>query len=149
LRAVLQRVENARITVKGRLISSIGNGLLVFLGIERGDDYRDAEYLLEKTLNLRIFEDYDGKMNLSILDTSGAMLVVSQFTLMGDCRKGRRPSFTRAEAPNKAKLLYEYFIEKTLTKTERVSGGEFQAKMKVELVNDGPVTIIIDSKKYF
>ena len=149
MRAVVQRVENASIRVGGRLISSIENGLLVYLGVEVGDDRDHAEYLLDKILNLRIFEDDDGKMNISLLDRSYEMLVVSQFTLYGDCRKGRRPSFVAAEKPQKAKILYDYFISKAHEKTARVVGGEFQAMMKVELLNDGPVTILLDSKKIF
>jgi D-tyrosyl-tRNA(Tyr) deacylase len=147
LRAVLQRVDKARITVDDRLISSIEQGLLVFLGVEKGDGHEDADYLLDKIINLRIFEDRKGKLNLSLLDVSGEMLVVSQFTLLGDCRKGRRPSFIAAEEPGRAKLLYDYFIAKGSERPARIAGGEFQAMMKVELTNDGPVTIIIDSKK--
>ena len=147
LRAVLQRVDKARITVDGRLISSIGKGLLVFLGVEKGDGQEDAEYLLEKIINLRVFEDGKGKMNLSLLEESGEMLVVSQFTLLGNCRKGRRPSFTEAEEPQRAKMLYDFFITKGRERTRHTAGGEFQAMMKIELINNGPVTIIIDSKK--
>lgn len=149
MRAVVQRVDSAGITVDGRLISSIGKGLLVFLGVENGDEREDAEYLLEKVLNLRVFEDEAGKMNLSLLDLSYEMLVVSQFTLLGDCRKGRRPSFTSAERPDRARLLYDYFISQGMQRTKRIAGGEFQAMMKIELVNDGPVTIMLDSKKFF
>jgi D-tyrosyl-tRNA(Tyr) deacylase len=149
LRAVVQKVDNAGITVGGRLISSMGSGLLVFLGIERGDSRKDADYLLEKIINLRIFEDDAGKMNLSLLDKSCEMIVVSQFTLLGDCRKGRRPSFTSAEDPLKARLLYDYFIVKGQEKIKRISGGEFQSMMKISLVNDGPVTMILDSRKLF
>jgi D-aminoacyl-tRNA deacylase len=149
LRAVLQRVDKARVTIEGRMVSAIGQGLLVFLGVETGDGFPDAEYLLQKINNLRIFEDSEGKMNLSLLDVAGEMLVVSQFTLLGDCRKGRRPSFTAAEEPQKAKLLYDYFIAQAQGKNWRVAGGEFQAMMKVELINDGPVTMMIDSKKLF
>lgn len=149
MRAVVQRVDRAGITVDGRLISSIGKGLLVFLGVENGDEREDAEYLLEKVLNLRVFEDEAGKMNLSLLDLSYEMLVVSQFTLLGDCRKGRRPSFTSAERPDRARLLYGYFISRGMQRTKHIAGGEFQAMMKIELVNDGPVTIMLDSKKLF
>jgi len=149
MRAVVQRVDSAAIFVDSRQISSIEKGALVFLGIERGDDRKDAEYLLDKVINLRIFEDEKGKMNHSLLDKSYAMLVVSQFTLLGDCRKGRRPSFISAEDPEKANLLYEYFISKGRESIKNVSGGEFQAMMKVELINDGPVTIILDSRKSF
>jgi D-tyrosyl-tRNA(Tyr) deacylase len=147
LRAVLQRVEKAGVTVNGQTISLIGEGLLVFLGVKNGDGFADADYLLEKINNLRIFEDSEGKMNLSLLDVAGEMLIVSQFTLLGDCRKGRRPSFAAAEEPKQAKLLYDYFLAQAQGKIGRVAGGEFQAMMKVELINDGPVTIIMDSKK--
>ena len=149
MRAVVQRVDSAAIFVDSRQISSIEKGVLVFLGIERGDDRKDADYLLDKAINLRIFEDEMGKMNLSLLDKSYAMLVVSQFTLLGDCRKGRRPSFVLAEDPEKANLLYEYFISQGRERIKDISGGEFQAMMKVELINDGPVTIILDSRKSF
>ena len=149
MRAVVQRVDSAIIRVTGRVISSIGKGLLVFLGVEIGDEMEDAEYLLEKILNLRIFEGETGKMNFSLLDLSYEMLVVSQFTLLGDCRKGRRPSFTSAEKPDRAKLLYNYFISRGLERTKLIASGEFQAMMKIELVNDGPVTIMLDSKKFF
>jgi len=148
VKAVLQRVDKAAITVDRRLISTIGKGLLVFLGIQRGDQPADADYLLEKIINLRIYEDAEGKMNLSLCDIAGEMAVVSQFTLLGDCRKGRRPSFTCAEEPGLAKSLYDYFIAEAAARIECVRGGEFQAMMKVELVNDGPVTIILDSKKF-
>ena len=147
MRAIVQRVDSAGIFVDSRHISSIEKGSLVFLGIERGDDRKDADYLLDKVINLRIFEDEMGKMNHSLLDKSYAMLVVSQFTLLGNCRKGRRPSFVSAEDSEKAKPLYEYFISKCREKIKNVSGGEFQAMMKVQLINDGPVTILLDSRK--
>lgn len=149
MRAVVQRVERAKVTSNNRIISSIGKGILVFLGIEKGDLQADADYLLDKIINLRIFEDAAQKMNLSLIDVKGEMLVVSQFTLLADCRKGRRPSFIKAELPEAAKELYEYFIGKGAEKIEHVCGGEFQAMMKVEIVNDGPVTILIDSKNIF
>ena len=149
MRVVVQRVDKTSVSVAGQVVSSIGKGILVFLGIEKGDGLKDADYLLEKVINLRIFEDSGGKMNLSLLDISGEMLVVSQFTLLGDCRKGRRPSFINAEDPIEAKLLYEYFINQGQDKMERVSSGEFQAMMKIEIVNDGPVTILLDSRKVF
>jgi D-aminoacyl-tRNA deacylase len=147
LRAIVQRVDSAGITVGGRVISAIGKGLLVFLGVENGDGRKDADYLMEKIINLRIFEDEARKMNLSLLDNSYEMMVVSQFTLLGDCRKGRRPSFKSAEDPLKARQLYDYFIIKGQEKIKRLSGGEFQSMMKVSLVNDGPVTMILDSRK--
>lgn len=149
VRAVLQKVDKAGVTVNGKTISAIGMGLLVLLGVEAGDTAADADYLLEKIFHLRIFADHEGKMNLSLLDVAGEMLVVSQFTLLGDCRKGKRPSFTAAEGPQKARQLYDYFVSQAQRANRRVVGGEFQAMMKVELINDGPVTIIIDSKRAF
>jgi D-tyrosyl-tRNA(Tyr) deacylase len=149
MRAVVQRVDMARIHVNDQLVASISKGELIFLGIERGDGYLDADYLVEKLSNLRIFEDELGKMNRSISEISGEILVVSQFTLLGDCRKGRRPSFGSAEEPEKSKMLYLYFINKASEKISVVKAGIFQAMMKVELVNDGPVTFLLDSKKLF
>jgi len=148
MRAVIQRVSEAGVTVGGESLSTIGAGLLVFLGVQQGDGEADADYLLEKIINLRIFEDPDGKMNLSLVDTGGSMLVISQFTLLADCRKGRRPSFAHAEEPARARDLYEYFVGKSRDRLDgRVGQGEFQAMMKVRLVNDGPVTIWIDSRR--
>ena len=149
MRTIVQRVDKASVTVDGKAVSSIAKGLLVFLGIEKGDAQKDADYLLEKVMNLRIFEDSEGKMNMSLLDIAGEMLVVSQFTLLGDCRKGRRPSFVAAEEPHGARMLYEYFIKHGREKMQKVYGGEFQAMMKVELLNDGPVTMLLDSNKVF
>lgn len=149
MRLVIQKVDKASVSVNNQVISSIGAGLLVFLGIEKGDMTADADMMLEKTIHLRIFEDTQGKMNLSLLDVAGGMLVVSQFTLLGDCRKGRRPSFTSAEDPEPAKDMYQYFISKASERVACVAGGEFQAMMKVEIINDGPVTMLLDSKKYF
>jgi D-aminoacyl-tRNA deacylase len=149
MRLVVQRVDKATVSVNEQIISSIGTGMLLFLGIEKGDRIEDADTLLEKVIHLRIFEDREGKMNLSLLDVDGGMLVVSQFTLLGDCRRGRRPSFGRAEDPAPAKALYQYFITKAAEKVTPVAAGEFQAMMKVELVNDGPVTMLLDSKKIF
>ena len=149
MRAVLQRVEKARVTVKGRLISEIGRGILVFLGIADGDSESDADYLAEKIVNLRIFEDEKGKMNLSLLDIDGEMLVVSQFTLLGDCRNGRRPSYTQAEKPDRALFLYDYLVSQAKKKIRVVAKGEFQAMMTVTLSNDGPVTMLLDSKRLF
>ena len=149
MRAVLQRVEKARVTVKGRLISEIGRGILVFLGIADGDSESDADYLAEKIVNLRIFEDEKGKMNLSLLDIDGEMLVVSQFTLLGDCRNGRRPSYTQAEKPDRALFLYDYLVSQARKKIRVVAKGEFQAMMTVTLSNDGPVTMLLDSKRLF
>lgn len=147
MRLVIQRVQQASVSIDNQIISSIGPGLLVFLGIQKGDTAKDADLLLEKAIHLRIFEDSEGKMNLSLLDVSAAMLVVSQFTLLADCRKGRRPSFTEAEDPAPAKELYEYFVCQAAARVKFIASGEFQAMMKVGLVNDGPVTLILDSKK--
>lgn len=147
MRIVIQRVDSAKVSVDGREISSIGRGILILLGAEKGDGKKDADYLLDKTVNLRIFEDREGKMNLSLTDISGSMLVVSQFTLLADCRKGRRPSFGDAAEPELAREFYEYFIKEAEGKVGVVKAGEFQAMMKVELVNDGPVTILLDSRQ--
>lgn len=149
MRAVIQRVDYARVCVDERIVSIIGKGILAFLAVEKGDEKKDADYLLEKIINLRIFEDSERKMNLSLLDVSGEMLVVSQFTLLGDCRKGRRPSFVHAEDPNEARMLYEYFVVQGKEKMNRVYGGEFQTMMKIDMVNDGPVTLLLDSKRIF
>jgi D-tyrosyl-tRNA(Tyr) deacylase len=149
MKCVVQRVDRARVIVDGQIISSIGKGALVFLGIEKGDSYRDADFLLEKIIHLRIFDDSQGKMNLSLLETSGDILIVSQFTLLADCRKGRRPSFISAEEPEEAKRLYDYFISMAGEKIDHVGTGEFQAMMKIESVNDGPVTMLLDSRKTF
>jgi D-tyrosyl-tRNA(Tyr) deacylase len=149
MRSVVQRVDRVRVCVGDKRISEIEKGLLVLLGIEKGDQEADADYLADKIMNLRIFEDEQGKMNLSLLDIHGEMLVVSQFTLLGDCRKGRRPSFTVAENPDRARKFCDYFIEKISNKIVRVAQGEFQAMMSVELVNNGPVTMILDSKRIF
>jgi D-aminoacyl-tRNA deacylase len=149
MRSVVQRVDRSSVSIGNKPVSEIGKGLLVFLGVEQGDLEADADYLSDKIVNLRIFEDNDGKMNLSLLDVGGGMLVISQFTLLGDCRKGRRPSFTEAEAPDRAKLLYEYFIQKTKAVIDHVVQGEFQAMMSIELVNNGPVTMLLDSRRFF
>jgi D-tyrosyl-tRNA(Tyr) deacylase len=147
MKAVVQRVSSASVGVNGNVISSIGNGLLVLIGIEQGDRLSDAAYLAEKIANLRIFEDNNGKMNRSLLETGGQMLVVSQFTLLGDCRKGRRPSFVKAAPPDIADRLYEYFSDQVSKKGIDVQTGRFKAMMKVSLVNDGPVTLILESPK--
>ena len=149
MRSVVQRVDRVRVLIGDKRISEIGKGLLVLLGIERGDRKNDADYLSDKIMNLRIFEDENGKMNLSLLDIRGEMLVISQFTLLGDCRKGRRPSFTRAENLDRARLLYDYFIQKTQAIIGNVVQGEFQAMMSIELVNNGPVTMLLDSRRSF
>jgi D-tyrosyl-tRNA(Tyr) deacylase len=145
MRAVVQRVSEASVRVENDVIGRIGRGLLVLLGVSRMDTETDADYMSEKIAHLRIFEDSEGKLNRSLLDVSGAMLVVSQFTLLGDCRKGRRPSFTGAAEPEGAARLYEHFVRRTARLGVPVQTGRFQALMAVSLVNDGPVTLIIDS----
>lgn len=149
LRVVIQRVSRAKVSVDGEIIGQIGRGILVLLGVSKQDTETEADYILNKTLNLRIFEDADGKMNLSLLDTGGELLVVSQFTLYGDTRKGRRPSFIEAAAPSEANRLYEYFVGEARKQIKKVETGKFQAMMDVKLVGDGPVTILIDSDKKF
>ena len=148
MRAVVQRVTSARVTVKGRETGSIEKGLLVFLGIEEADGEQDIQYICDKVANLRIFEDEQGKMNRSVTDIGGSVLLVSQFTLYGDARHGRRPSFSSAARPETAIPLYERTIA-LLRETLPVQTGEFQAMMEVSLVNDGPVTILLDSKRNF
>jgi D-tyrosyl-tRNA(Tyr) deacylase len=149
MRAVVQRVSRCRVTVEGKTTGEIGSGLLVLLGVAKADDEAAADYLAEKVLGLRIFEDEAGKMNLSVQDKRGEALVVSQFTLYGDVRRGRRPSFDAAALPEDAKRLYEYFIEKLRAAGLRCETGVFQAMMDVELLNQGPVTILLDSEKSF
>ena len=149
MRAVIQRVTRAKVTVNGETTGEIGNGLLVLLGVATGDTNVDADYLAEKIVGLRIFEDPDGKMNLSVADTAGALLVVSQFTLYGDVRRGKRPSFDAAAPPKQARQLYEYFVEKIRGAGLTCETGRFQEMMQVELVNEGPVTILLDSTKVF
>jgi len=149
VRAVLQRVRRAKVTVNEQVTGAIDAGLLVFLGVESGDTIKDEEYMADKIVNLRIFEDENGKMNLSLKDTGGAMLAVSQFTLCGDCRKGRRPSFDKAAAPDEANVLYEEFCRLVETMGIRVETGIFRAHMLVDLINDGPVTMLIDSRRQF
>jgi D-tyrosyl-tRNA(Tyr) deacylase len=149
MRAVVQRVSRAKVTVAGETTGEIGDGLLVLLGVSNRDAESDALYLVEKVLNLRIFEDENEKMNLSLLDTGGGLLVVSQFTLYGDTRRGRRPSYIDAACPDEANRLYEFFVAECRKRIDGVETGRFQAMMDVELVNDGPVTILIDSEKSF
>ncbi|MEA3363744.1 MAG: D-aminoacyl-tRNA deacylase [Thermodesulfobacteriota bacterium] len=149
MRAVIQRVSRAGVVVAGERIAAIDSGLLVLLGVEDGDSNRAAEYLAEKTAGLRIFEDPAGKMNLSVLDCSGEVLVVSQFTLLADCRKGRRPGFSAAAPPELAEPLCEYFVEQLKQRGIGVQTGQFRADMAVDLVNDGPVTILLDSERIF
>lgn len=153
MRAVVQRVSRAKVTVAGKInretTGEIGLGLLVLLGVGAGDKRADADYLVEKTIGLRIFEDAGGKMNLSVAEVGGALLVVSQFTLYGDARRGKRPSFDAAAPPAEARELYEYFVEKVRASGLRCETGRFQEMMQVELVNEGPVTILLDSAKGF
>ncbi len=149
MRAVIQRVSRAKVTVNGETAGEIGRGLLVLLGIGAGDTHADADYLAEKTIGLRIFEDADGKMNLSVAEVGGALLVVSQFTLYGDVRRGKRPSFDAAAPPQQARELYEYFVGKIRAAGLRCETGRFQETMTVELANEGPVTILLDSGKAF
>ncbi len=149
MRAVVQRVSRAQVTVGGEIVGAIGPGLLVLLGVEKQDDESDAAYLAKKTAGLRIFQDGAGKMNAPVADAGGEVLVVSQFTLFGDCRKGRRPSFDRAAAPEKADALYQHYVGGLRAEGLRVETGVFQAMMQVELTNDGPVTILLNSKKVF
>jgi D-aminoacyl-tRNA deacylase len=149
MRAVVQRVSRARVRVNGEVVGEIGLGLLVLLGVGVGDTRAEADYLAEKTIGLRIFEDADGKMNLSVAEVAGALLMVSQFTLYGDARRGKRPSFDAAAPPEQARELYEYFVEKVRAAGLRCETGRFQETMQVELVNEGPVTILLDSAKAF
>jgi D-tyrosyl-tRNA(Tyr) deacylase len=149
MRGVVQRVTGAKVTVDGRVTGEIGAGLLVLLGVEQGDGPPDVQYLAGKIRDLRIFPDEAGKMNRSVLDQQGAVLVVSQFTLSGDARNGRRPSFASAAPPEIARALYEEVVRELKTSGLRVETGEFQAMMQVALVNDGPVTILLDSRKTF
>ena len=144
MKALIQRVDRASVTINGKLFSQIGQGLLVLLGVEKGDEKLNADKLAEKLLKLRIFEDENEKMNKSLLDVSGEMLIVSQFTLCGDCKKGTRPSFDKSAPPEIANELYEYFISKIKEYEVPVQTGKFGAMMKVELVNDGPVTFLIE-----
>ena len=145
MRLVIQRVKEARVTVNHVAAGSIGTGLLVFLGVSRSDTIEDADYLTGKLLGLRIFSDEDGKMNRNVQEAGGSLLIVSQFTLYGDCRKGRRPSFDQAAPPDQAQDLYNYFVESAKRGPVAVETGVFQATMQVHIVNDGPVTILIDS----
>jgi len=149
MRAVVQRVKRASVSVEDQLTGSIGHGLVVLLGVGHEDEEADADYLAEKIVNLRIFEDSEGKLNLSCADVGGSILAVSQFTLYGDCRKGRRPSFSTAAGPEKAADLYEYFLQKLRSLNVSVATGRFQEEMLVEIINHGPVTLLLDSRKVF
>ena len=149
MRAVVQRVREADVTVEGSVTGAIERGLMVLLGVEDGDDESDARYMADKISGLRIFEDSDGKMNLSVKDVFGKILAVSQFTLLGDVRKGKRPSFSKAARPEEARRLYRYFIDLLSEGDIEVQEGIFQAEMMVRILNDGLVTILLDSKKLF
>jgi D-tyrosyl-tRNA(Tyr) deacylase len=149
MRAVVQRVTRASVRVEGETVGEIGGGLVVLLGIARDDTKDDALYLLEKIVALRIFDDAEGRMNLSVLEVGGALLIVSQFTLYGDARRGRRPSWSDAARPEVAGPLYESFVEEARRRVRPVATGNFRSMMEVELVNDGPVTILLDSRKQF
>ena len=145
MRALVQRVSHASVTIDGRIHGQIGQGFLVLLGITDGDTVDDAVYLADKTVKMRVFTDENDKMNRSLADVGGGLLIVSQFTLYGDCRKGNRPSFVKAGAPQMAEKLYEHFLARCREQADVVEKGQFGADMKVELLNDGPVTIILDS----
>lgn len=149
MRAVVQRVSRAKVTVEGEITGEIGVGLMVLLGVSEDDTQDDASYLAEKLVELRIFPDDEGKMNRSLKEIGGEMLVVSQFTLFGDCRKGRRPSFIKAARPELADSLYRIFVVEVTGKGIHTATGRFQTHMNVELVNDGPVTLLVDSRKEF
>lgn len=149
MRAVVQRVNRSSVIVDGKVVGEIGKGLNVLLGVEEGDSEKDVAYMVEKIVNLRIFEDDQEKMNLSLLDVKGEMLCISQFTLMGDCRKGRRPSFSSAARPDEANALYEKFVQAARAAGVKVETGKFQAHMIVDIENDGPVTMLVDSKRGF
>ena len=145
MRIVIQRVSQAKVTVQGKEVGAIGPGLCLFLGVAKGDTEEDSTYLAQKSVELRIFEDDEGKFNRTLLDVGGEILVVSQFTLYGDCTKGRRPSFSHAASPEDAERLFQQFVQKLRDRGLNVATGQFQAKMEVSLVNSGPVTFIIDS----
>ena len=149
MRAVVQRVTSSSVSVDGKIIGEIGLGFNVLIGISKGDNLEDLKYIKDKVINLRVFQDENDKMNLSLLDVKGEILVISQFTLYGDCRKGRRPNFMEAQGGDEALKLYEEFLELLKTSDLKVESGEFGADMKVQINNDGPVTILLDSKRNF
>ncbi len=146
MKALIQRVSNANVRVEDKIVGEIGTGLVVLLGVGHNDNEKNADFLADKIVNLRIFEDDNGKMNRSLLDIKGELMVISQFTLMGDCRKGRRPSFVNAGPADMANRLYEYFISKTRAKGVKTETGKFQALMDVSLINNGPVTLMLDTE---
>ena len=147
MRFVIQRVMNSKVTIDGKIRGQIGNGFMVLIGVGEGDTVETADKMIHKMINLRIFEDENGKTNLGLKDVSGSLLIISQFTLYADCKRGNRPSFVKAGDPDMAKSLYEYIISKCKNEIEVVEQGEFGANMKVELVNDGPFTVLLDSDK--
>lgn len=147
MKAVVQRVKAAQVMVDSKVVSFIGNGLVVLLGVQTDDTQKDADMLVDKIIHLRIFEDDTGRMNISLKDVKGELMVVSQFTLLGDCRKGRRPSYIKAAPPEKARDLYEYFIHRTAAQGVTTTSGVFQAMMDVSLINHGPVTLLLDTKE--
>jgi len=149
MRAVVQRVTRAKVTDEGEIVGEIRNGLVVLVGIARDDTKVEAAYLVDKITNLRVFDDQEGKMNLSVKDVGGGLLIISQFTLYGDVRRGLRPSWSDAAPPEVAEPLYDFFVRQASSAIDQVATGKFQAMMQVELVNDGPVTILLDSKKLF
>ena len=149
MKALLQRVTEASVKVAGEVVGRIGRGLVVFVGVANEDTEKDVQYLVQKTVNLRIFADEEGKFNLSVLDTNGELLLVSQFTLLADTRKGRRPSFVEAASPARAEELFNHFVEQASATGLKVETGRFQQYMQVEIHNDGPVTILLDSREKF
>ena len=149
MRAVIQRVDRACVKINNQEFSSIKQGIVLLLGVEKEDTTTDADYILEKSINMRIFEDELDKMNRSLLDINASLMVISQFTLLADCTKGRRPSFIKAEEPARANELYEYFVKQASGKVKILETGKFQEMMHIELVNNGPVTILLDSRKSF
>lgn len=149
MRAVVQRVSRASVIVNEQIIGRIDHGIHILLGVKTGDTEKHADWLVEKCINLRIFDDADGKFNLSCIDVGGEVLVVSQFTLYGDCRRGRRPSFTEAASPDQANYLYEYFIRQLRNRELNVATGVFAARMRCEIINEGPVTMIVDTEDIF
>jgi D-tyrosyl-tRNA(Tyr) deacylase len=149
MRAVVQRVTRASVRVDEQIVGEIGQGLVVFLGVANGDSEQEADYLAEKIVALRIFDDADGRMNVAFKETNGALLIVSQFTLYGDVRRGSRPSWSDSAPPEIAEPLYDYFVAKTRRSVSRVETGSFRKMMQIEMINDGPVTILLDSRKLF